>query len=83
MVRIQHEIAATREELAATLDELATRLSPANQAKSAAAGARRVFSDAFDPDATVCARRRARIVLGATAAVAVVVTITIVRKARR
>ena len=73
MVKIQAEIAATRAELAATVDQLATRLRPGNQAK-------KVLSDAVDPGATPTARRRAWVVLGAAAAVTVVVAVGVVRK---
>ncbi len=80
MVKIQAEIAATRAELATTVDALATRLRPANQAKRAAANGRQMLADAVDPGADPAARRRALIVLGAAAAVTVLVAVGVVRK---
>ncbi|MCL2467140.1 MAG: DUF3618 domain-containing protein [Micrococcales bacterium] len=81
MVEIQAEIVATRAELAATVDELAARLNPGHQARQAAADVRQLFTNPGTAEPR--ARRRALIVLGAAAAVTVLVTVGIVRRVRR
>lgn len=84
MVAIEAEIAATRHQLATTVDELTARLAPRAQADAAIATARRLASDATSPEASPDDRAHARQVLGGVAiAAAFVVTIVVLRIARR
>ena len=83
MQALEAELQLTRGELAATVDELADRLNPKTQAGRAVAEGKRLVSDATDPSVPPEARKRARVVLGVTGAVAALLVTGVVRRIAR
>ncbi|SDS91858.1 DUF3618 domain-containing protein [Paraoerskovia marina] len=87
---IEAEIAKTRAELAGTVDELTDRLAPANLARSAGAATKQAALDTQDfitgkgmPTTSPRRQRNVKALLGTAAAVAVAVTVVVIRIARK
>ncbi|MBI9115771.1 DUF3618 domain-containing protein [Sanguibacter suaedae] len=85
----QAEILAARAALAATVDELTTRLTPKNLAADAAESTRRAADDAGTflagggfPVGSPSRTRNVKILLGAAAGVALLVTVAVIRSRR-
>lgn len=87
---IEAEIAKTRAELVQTVDELTGRLAPGALAASAGAAAKQAAHDTQEfvsghgmPTTSPSRRRNVKILLGTAAAVATLVTVVVIRVARR
>ncbi len=83
MRQLEDARTAARTDLTVTVEELAAFFDPKTQMSRAATRTKRLLHDATSPSAAAEDRRRARMVLGVTAAVAAVVVAGLVGRLRR